>query len=477
MRQLTAQTPPKRVLVCGPSNIAVDNVVLRLPAALPSVRLGHPARLLPAVLARSLDVQTQTSDAGAIARDVRHELDALRTRLGAGAGPGAGGRQRLRGSARRDAWEQLRHLRGEFRQRESRATRELVAGSAVVLATLHGAGARQLRGERFDVLIIDEGSQALEAQCWIPLLLLLRGGGSRLVLAGDHMQLPPTVKSAVAKPQRVAKRPIAKLPTDLPTSLEDTLFARLLRLHGPGVKRLLTVQYRMHEAIMRFPSQHLYDSALIAHPSVAGRLLADLPHVGGRSGDDSDDGPGDDNTRVPIVFIDTQGGDFPEAPTPPSDGSGGPAALVATSHSNPLEAALAANHVHALVRAGVRDSEIAVLTPYTAQLALLVASLRPHYPGLELASVDAMQGREKEAIVLSLVRSNDRRDPGFLRDSRRLNVAMTRARRHLCVVGDSTTLCHAAGFLPAWLRWVESAPPAHVDVRYPDPSDAVVSPP
>lgn len=125
IRQLVLQTPPKRVLVCGPSNISVDNIALRLPPDLSIVRLGHPARLLPRVLARSLDVLTQTSGAGEIVKDVRQELDSMIAKLA------IGGKNRIRGKERKEGWDQVRHLRGEFRFREGKATRDLVASSKV----------------------------------------------------------------------------------------------------------------------------------------------------------------------------------------------------------------------------------------------------------------------------------------------------------------------------------------------------------
>jgi len=125
IRQLTSQTPPKRVLVCGPSNISVDNIVLRLPPDLPIVRLGHPARLLPQVLSRSLDVLTKTSEAGEIVKDVRQELDSMMAKLA------IGGKNRVRGKERKEGWDQVRHLRGEFRFREGKAARDLVASSKV----------------------------------------------------------------------------------------------------------------------------------------------------------------------------------------------------------------------------------------------------------------------------------------------------------------------------------------------------------
>lgn len=320
----------------------------------------------------------------------------------------------------------------------------------MVLSTLHGAGGYQLRGEKFDVVIIDEGSQALEAQCWIP--LFLSTGGSKLILAGDHLQLPPTVKSTAKELPKISQPKERRL--RIPTSLEDTLFSRLLDLHGDDIKRLLNVQYRMHEDIMHFPSKHLYDSKLVADTSVAKRLLKDLPDV-----EENED------TSLPVLFIDTQGGDFPE-----SEAKGeSKKPSTSASHFNPLEAALTIKYVRSLLAAGAKDSEIAVITPYNGQLSLLSSALRPDFPGLELGSVDGFQGREKEAIVFSLVRSNDKREAGFLRDGRRLNVAMTRARRHLCVIGDGETVKHAGGFLREWVKWVEEGG----EVRYPDVADVL----
>jgi DNA polymerase alpha-associated DNA helicase A len=374
-----------RILVCGPSNISVDNIVERLaPHKLPIVRLGHPARLLPSVLDHSLDVLTQTSEAAAIVRDVRKEMDQKQASI----------RKTRSGRERRQIYLDLRELRKEFRAREKKCVETLVRGSRVVLATLHGAGGFHLRGERFDVVLVDEASQALEAQCWVPLL-----AAKKAVLAGDHLQLPPTIKSTHSKD----KPPPAKGAT-----LETTLFDRLLKLHGPGIKRMLTVQYRMHDAVMAFPAAELYESKLTGHPSVAACLLRDLPGVA-----DADD------TRAPLVFWDTQGGDFPESTeeeAPPGKGL-----VTGESKSNDGEAALVKRHVRSLVAAGVRPDDIAVITPYNAQLAVLSRALkgRDEFRGIELGSVDGFQGREKEAVVVSLVRSGA--DVGFLAEKRRLN--------------------------------------------------------
>jgi DNA polymerase alpha-associated DNA helicase A len=391
----------KRVLVCGPSNVSVDNIVERLaPTKVPVVRIGHPARLLPSVLDHSLEVLTQTSDAGGIVKDIRKEIDEKQASI----------RKTRSGRERRGIYDDLRLLRKEFRERESKCVDNLVRESSVVLATLHGAGGHQLKNQKFDVVIIDEASQALEAQCWISLL-----GANKVVLAGDHLQLPPTVKSAQNSKENGSKGKTEKSTTEPEqellegVSLERTLFDRLLALHGPGIKRMLTTQYRMHEKIMRFPSDELYESKLMADDAVKARLLIDLPY----------EVQGTDDTQEPLVFWDTQGGDFPEKAEDDEITKKG--ALLGDSKSNEMEVMVVARHVSNLVDAGVRPESIAVITPYNGQLALLSRMLREKYPGLELGSVDGFQGREKEAVVVSLVRSNAEHEVGFLGEKRRLN--------------------------------------------------------
>ncbi|PLN85301.1 DNA polymerase alpha-associated DNA helicase A [Aspergillus taichungensis] len=429
----------QRVLVCGPSNISVDNIVERLaPKKVPVVRVGHPARLLPSVLDHSLEVLTHTSEAAAIVRDVRTEIDQKQASI----------RKTRAARERRAIYSDLKELRKEYRERESKCVDNLVRESSVVLATLHGAGGHQVKNQKFDVVIIDEASQALEAQCWIPLL-----GASRVVLAGDHLQLPPTVKSAPkpseTKSDKIDGEPKAKLPN---VSLEITLFDRLLKIHGASIKRMLTTQYRMHERIMRFPSDELYEGKLMAAEPVRARLLKDLPYEVEET----------DDTKEPVVFWDTQGGDFPEKPE--DDGIQRKDNLLGESKSNEMEALVVARHVENLIQAGVRPEDVAVITPYNGQLAVLSKMLRDKFPGLELGSVDGFQGREKEAVVVSLVRSNGDKEVGFLAEKRRLNVAMTRPKRHLCLCGDSETISQGSSFLKHWMAFLEE----HSDLRYPD---------
>ncbi|KAK5130420.1 hypothetical protein LTR08_002118 [Meristemomyces frigidus] len=461
----------QRLLVCGPSNISVDNVVERLSShKVPMVRLGHPARLLPGVLNHSLEVLTKTSDAAAIVTDIRGEMDAKQASI----------RKTRNGRERRAIYGEMKDLRKEYRHREGRVVSDLLRGSKVVLSTLHGAGGYHLKAEKFDVVIVDEASQALEAQCWIP---VLSSGASRLVLAGDHLQLPPTIKSLNTKSSKVAKESkgargedVTKGVADLDvndketpniatakkvkadnTTLETTLFDRLLALHGDNIKRMLTTQYRMHESIMAFPSSALYEGKLIAADSVKTRLLKDLPY----------DVQDTEDTREPVVFWDTQGGDFPEKTEDDDSGAKGKSSLLAESKVNEHEAAIVRLHVSNLITAGVKAEDIAIVTPYNGQLALLSQTLKERFPGLELGSIDGFQGREKEAVVVSLVRSNPEHEVGFLGEKRRLNVAMTRPKRHLCIIGDSETVGRGSKFLKAWMGFLEE----NADLRYPDLAD------
>jgi DNA polymerase alpha-associated DNA helicase A len=356
-----------RLLVCGPSNISVDNIVERLAShKVPMVRLGHPARLLPSVLNHSLDVLTRTSEAAALVQDVRKEMDDKQNSI----------RKTRNAKDRRQIYTELKGLRQEYREREKGCVSSLVTGSKVVLATLHGSGGFHLKGQEFDVIIVDEASQALEAQCWVPLLWVK---ANKLVLAGDHLQLPPTIKSLNSKESKAAKKDAKKSKDDSKKAeegekksteasakpakgmtLETTLFDRLLALHGPSIKRMLTTQYRMHEKIMRFPSDELYESKLIAAEAVKDRLLKDLPY----------DVKETEDTQEPLVFWDTQGGDFPEKTEDDAVTKGSKGMSLGDSKSNEAEAALVKIHVSNLIEAGVKAEDIAVVTPYNAQVCM-----------------------------------------------------------------------------------------------------------
>ncbi len=388
IRQCTARG--ERILACAPSNVAVDNLAERLlRAGLRIVRLGHPARVNAAVRDVSLASLVADAPEQKLLRDVKREVD-------------QGLRKVHRAKSRADrfaARNEVRSLRAELRQLESAITKGLVDGADVVLATTTGAANELLFERPFERVVIDEAAQALEAGCWIAL-----PRGKRTVLAGDHRQLPPTIQSEAAAAGGLAR----------------TLFERLMESpHGTTLGRMLTVQYRMHERIMGWSSHRLYDGKLQAAPAVRAHLLTDLPDVATTEW-----------TSEPLCYVDTAGCGHEESE---GDDEG--------SKSNPGEAELVVKIVQALRDANVPAAAIAVITPYNAQVQLLRTRLGGE-PELEIGTVDGLQGREKEAVVVSLVRSNEQGEVGFLAELRRLNVALTRARRHLTVIGDSATLAH-----------------------------------
>ncbi|EGO01032.1 hypothetical protein SERLA73DRAFT_105557 [Serpula lacrymans var. lacrymans S7.3] len=476
IRQLTTVTPANpnanRILICGASNLSVDNILerlLALPAAdknakLSVTRIGHPARVMAheGVLEATLEVKAGRSDQAALAKDVKSELEAALDVL-SGKKKGAKGKA-PRGLERKKMWEDVKALRKEYRQREGGVVKTVLGDSQIVLATCHSAGGRQLHNHTFDVVLIDEATQALEAVCWIPIFK-----AKKLILAGDPLQLPPTILSLNKHEKKEKTAPIAKSQPQKqgqnkksnspkksglrpPRTLEVTLFDRLEKMYGPGIKRMLNVQYRMHAQICQFPSKTLYSSRLKSHESVASHLLHDLPGTKTDSEEEQKELLG-----TPVVFFDTAGCEYYERLE--GDGDDG-------SRCNENEGTVVKQWTRKLVDAGILPSQIAIITPYQAQVTLLTSLLRPTYGSdLEIGTVDGMQGREKEAVIISLVRSNEKREVGFLKEKRRLNVAMTRARRHLCVVGDSSTVVHGGSYLKKWLVWLE----ANADVRYAGP--------
>jgi ATP-dependent RNA/DNA helicase IGHMBP2 len=380
----------QKVLACAPSNLAVDNLLERLlPVGERAVRLGHPARVLPALREHSLDVMVEDHDDTRQARKLAKKAFALFRRAGkwTRAKPEPGARQQLR--------QEGRALLADARQLEAQAVERILNGAAILCATLTGLHSQVLGQRQFDLAVIDEAAQCTEPVCWLPLLR-----SKSLILAGDHCQLPPTILSQEAAAD----------------GFSISLMERLVGLYGPLVTRRLKVQYRMHEAIMNFSSQQFYDADLEAHASVREHLLCDLPGVTANL-----------LTETAVQYIDTAGAGFDEQQEP--DGK---------SRFNPQEADLVASKVKNLLDAGVAAEAIAVIAPYAAQVRLLREKLP--IPGVEIDSIDGFQGREKEAVVLSLVRSNVEGDVGFLADVRRMNVALTRARRKLLVIGDSATL-------------------------------------
>lgn len=318
----------------------------------------------------------------------------------------------------------MRELRKELYQRENRAMKEVLKSADCILATLtttHEDGPlKHLPHDHFDIIIIDECSQAMEAACWIPLIK----GARKVILAGDHLQLPPTIISADAAQK----------------GLDVTLMKRLIDSLGDLSTRMLTIQYRMNELIMNWISEKLYESKLKAHESVAKHLLCDLEGI-----------EKDETTSTAIVVVDTDGCDMVEMVAASDDPQ---SSNDEESKANEGEANIVCTYVSELIKANLKQEDIAVITPYNLQMELIKAKLHTKYSKVEVKSVDGFQGREKEAVILSLVRSNSRGEVGFLADQRRINVAITRARRHLCVVCDTQT-CKNNDFLKSFLEYCE----------------------
>jgi hypothetical protein len=394
------------VLACAPSNHAVDNLLDKLLAAgeLP-VRLGHPARVSPELRSRAVDILAEKHPDARQARKVAKEAFKLFREADKWT------REKPQPGEKAAMRREARELLAESRRLESLAIERVLDEARIVCATLTGLDSQLLGKRRYTVAVIDEACQSTEPACWLPLLRV-----DRVVLAGDHCQLPPTVISPEAAEEGLAV----------------SLMERLVGLFGHNIAKLLTVQHRMHAAIMGFSNTEFYDGQLIAHPSVAEHRLCDLDGV--RS---------EPLTETPVQFIDTAGASYDEEL---KEDTG--------SRRNVQEAALAARQVRALLAAGVPASQIGMITPYRAQVRQLRELLRDVH-GLEIDSVDGFQGREKEAIVLSLVRSNPEGEIGFLGDVRRTNVAMTRARRKLIVIGDSATLSNHE-FYQRMLAYFES---------------------
>ncbi|MFK8115467.1 MAG: AAA domain-containing protein [Rubripirellula sp.] len=394
-----------RVLACAPSNTAVDNLLERLVAIMPNVlRVGHPARVFEALRGHTLDELVDNDPASDVIRDMRREVKEL-IRATERDFRGRDGHRR-----RRELFAEAGQLRGQIRAMEKSIIRAVIDSADVVCTTTTIDD--NLLGEcEFDMVVVDEACQCTLPSIWQAVLR-----AERLVLAGDHCQLPPTVLSDEA----------AK------AGMRDSLMQRLITRDGEEVFRRLTVQYRMHESIMRFSSDTFYDGSLIADASVKSHRLCDLPTVIEMPVTDG-----------PIEFIDTAGAEFEEELE--ADGE---------SKRNPKEANLIVRFVGELIEAGIDPSQIAVIAPYAAQVRLLRGRL--DLPELEIDTVDGFQGREKEVVLLTMVRSNNRGEIGFLADTRRTNVALTRARRKLIVVGDSATL-GTNKFYAAMLEYFEQA--------------------
>ena len=391
----------KKILVVAPSNIAVDNIAEKLiefkdKNKFDLVRIGHPARLLESVIDECLDTKVESNQNTKFAKEVKRDIEKVKKELSKLTYKDKERKYELRG--------ELKQLREDIKGNYKTTVFDIYRKSNVILSTCVGSGETFLSMmDPFDYVVIDECAQATEALCWIPILK-----GTKLILAGDHLQLPPTIKSKEAE-----------------YVLSYTLFDRMMKVYGDKCCRMLNTQYRMNENIMNFSSKELYDSKLLADESVKSHTVNDLI---------DEEQEIDDKFTIKdksVVYVNTSGCEFFETLDPES-----------LSRFNVGEIEICKSLVDYLNNnLHITNDSIGVITPYSAQ----VNSLRDHmtlddYKGLEISTVDGFQGREKEIIILSLVRSNKTHEVGFLSDKRRLNVAITRPKRMLVVICDESTV-------------------------------------
>ena len=439
----------RRVLVCAPSNVAVDNILERLILANDAfsdgkgkgqckkvrlVRLGHPARASPKSAQYCLDSLIAIHDGTEIVSDVQGEIDGLRKEI-----LKCSRKSKVK---RREMQTEVRLLCKEARKREEAVVKEILKGADVVLCTCVTAGSRLLRDITFDISIIDEAAQALEVSCWIPMMM-----ANSCILVGDHKQLPPTVKSA----QAVSK------------GLALTLFERVIKnksFQKASLVFLLDTQYRMNLAICAWASQNMYGGQLQSHESVADRTVKDVLReycdLTGSPTELLDSVTSSEavaqaprcnppETLQSVCFRDE--GVLPVALLLDTTGSGMlEEACDGGSKKNYGEADVVLQHVVYLLDViHVRPRDIGVITPYSGQLGLLKqlfavrSEIDPRLSLVEVKTIDGFQGGEKECIIISMVRSNLKQEVGFLGDKRRINVAVTRSKVHLALICDVDT--------------------------------------
>ncbi|MBB3696102.1 AAA family ATPase [Flammeovirga yaeyamensis] len=380
----------QQILVCAPSNAAVDLLTEKLSEkGINVVRLGHPARVDEKILNQTLDVKIKKhqryKELKAIKQQETLHRDAAR-KFKRNFGPD----QRRE---RKALYQEANQLRKEIRSLSEYISKDVIDNAQVISCTLVGSTTPMLRGRRFEVAYIDEAGQALEAACWIPILK-----SNKIIFAGDHQQLPPTIKSIQA-----AKK-----------GLEYTLFERII--DHKNVDKMLKTQYRMHKDIMAFSSKYFYDNQLDAFSTNAEWKMFD-----------------DDQ---PMEFIDTAGTGYEEKVNPES-----------LSTYNIEEANLLILHLkNYLIQLQEAPNNIGIITPYSAQVKVLRRALYQSDISDEIKevininTVDSFQGQEREIIYISMVRSNPDGEIGFLANARRMNVAMTRAQKKLVMIGDSATI-------------------------------------
>jgi superfamily I DNA and/or RNA helicase len=372
----------KKVMVTASSNAAVDHLTRSVAnAGVSIVRIGNLAKVEEDTTAHTLDVLlSQDRDFKQI-RELKKRASEMR-KMGSKYRRSFG---REEAEQRKLLFQEAKNLNKEARELESYIVNKLIDQAQVIACTLIGSTHEYIRSKIFDVVVIDEAGQALEPACWVAILK-----AEKVVMAGDPFQLPPTVKSHEAERKGLTK-----------TLLEKTI-ERLPQIS------LLKTQYRMHKDIMSFSNLKFYNNALEAHESVAMRGIGGL--------------------FPSVEFIDTAGCGYAEQESEEN-----------SSRSNPEEAHLLMRHFNQLKLDLSDRSSIGVISPYRGQIDIL-SELFNEEKMVTVNTIDSFQGQERDVIYLSLVRSNDRSEIGFLKDYRRMNVAMTRARMKLVVIGDSATL-------------------------------------
>lgn len=373
-----------QVLVCAQSNMAVDWISEKLvDRGINVLRIGNPTRVNDKMLSFTYERRFEAHPDYPQLWSIRKAIRELR-------------QQRKHA----DSWHQkMDRLKSRATELELRIRSSLFGEARVIASTLTGAANRVLEGEKYSTLFIDEAAQALEAVCWIA----IRKAG-RVILAGDHCQLPPTVKSIMA----------------LKGGLGKTLMERIVE-NKPETVTLLKMQYRMNEQIMKFSSEWFYHGMVESAPTVSHRGILDYD--------------------TPMMWIDTAECDGKEEFVGENFG-----------RINRAEAELTLQTLQQYLekigkqRILEESIDVGIISPYRAQVQLLRKELRkreffrPYRHLLTVNTVDGFQGQERDIILISLVRSNDGGDIGFLRDLRRMNVAITRARMKLIILGSSETM-------------------------------------
>ncbi|MDE5808485.1 MAG: AAA family ATPase, partial [Muribaculaceae bacterium] len=390
-----------QVLVCAQSNMAVDWICEKLvDRGIHVLRIGNPAKVNDKMLSFTYERRFEDHPDYPSLWSIRKSI------------------RELQGARRKgtDQWHQkIDRLRARATELEIRINNDLFNTAHVIASTLTGSANRILSGMKFSTLFIDEAAQALEAACLIP----MRRAG-RVILAGDHCQLPPTVKCFEAMKQGLGR----------------SLMERLVENH-PEAVTLLTTQYRMNEEIMKFSSEWFYNGEMRASEDAKYRGILDFD--------------------TPIEWIDTAEmiNELAEETSEPDDMRAYRDAISGNSFGriNKEEAQLTLltlqNYINKIGKQRFLDErlDIGLISPYRAQVNYLrhllkhLSFFKPFRSAISVNTVDGFQGQERDIIVISLVRSNEHGDIGFLRDLRRMNVAMTRARMKLLIIGDSSTLC------------------------------------